>query len=505
MTTTPNINIPYVPENTLDPAAGLNLALNFIDALLQTAVISMDLTAPPMTNSDGDLYIVAGTGGVATGAWAGHELDLARYVDEGNFWQFFKAGVEVHYVINREDGNLYKFVEGSPTGNWTLAAGLSDAPNDGTRYVRLNGAWEALGGNLSVQDSDSPPNVVEDVEVLQVAGGVRLTELAPGVALLETASVFAEVVNEPGDAVLATGDGFGRYTRFTNASPKTYTFDAGTQTYVSGNEYYGRNVGSGALTIIAAGMTINAPPGGSLVVPVDAEFRVKIISPTEADLMIFGTGTAGETPPQVMSITSSTFGADTTDHQVDMPATVDNGDLLIVGFSNDGNATVTTPSGWTLLGSDTGQGTVRGSWYYRIADGTEGGTQVNFETSAAENAAAQVHRIRAGTFDPATPPEIQIQSSSVATTAQIVPLIEPSWGYANSLFIASTCADDDDEINGWPYPFLQTFTESAATTTSCSIYSAYIQLAIVGMGPLAWSTTAAEDYVSAHIAVRPSV
>src|SRR5690606_8981326 len=157
MTTTPNINIPYVPENTLDPAAGLNLALNFIDALLQTAVISIDRTAPPTTNSDGDLYIVAGTGGVATGAWAGHELDLARYVGDGDFWQFFEAGVKVHYVINREDGNLYKFVEGSPTGNWTLAAGLSDAPNDGQRYVRRNAAWEALTGLLAVRDTDWPP------------------------------------------------------------------------------------------------------------------------------------------------------------------------------------------------------------------------------------------------------------------------------------------------------------------------------------------------------------
>lgn len=138
--TTPNKHIPYVPEGTLDPAAGTNDALNFIDALLQTAVISMDLTAPPGSPANGDLYIVAGAGGTATGAWATHELDLARYVTEGAYWQFFEAGTEVSYVLNRDDGQIYKHVDGSPDG-WVLAAGLSDAPSDGFSYVRKDGAW----------------------------------------------------------------------------------------------------------------------------------------------------------------------------------------------------------------------------------------------------------------------------------------------------------------------------------------------------------------------------
>jgi hypothetical protein len=101
---TPNTGIPYVPENTQDPAAGLNLALNVIDALLQTAVINMSLTAPPGSPSDGDLYIVASG---ATGAWAGQDNNLARYVAEGDFWQFYEAGTNVHVVLNLDDGGLY--------------------------------------------------------------------------------------------------------------------------------------------------------------------------------------------------------------------------------------------------------------------------------------------------------------------------------------------------------------------------------------------------------------
>jgi hypothetical protein len=135
---TPNTGIPYVPENTTDPAVGLNLALNVIDALLQTAVLDMDRTEPPESPSDGDLHIVAAG---ATGAWEDQDDNLARYVAQGDFWQFYAAGTRVKLVLNFADGGLYKYV-----GAWVLAAGLSDAPSDGSTYGRKDGAWAVTGG-----------------------------------------------------------------------------------------------------------------------------------------------------------------------------------------------------------------------------------------------------------------------------------------------------------------------------------------------------------------------
>lgn len=147
--TTPNRHIPYVPQGTLDPAAGLNTALNFIDALLQTAVISMTDTTPPVSPSDGDLYIV---GAGATGAWADQDNNLARYVEEGNSWQFFEAGTEVFLVFNRADGALYRYDSG-----WGLAAfapyvpvqDVSDevttaTPTNYNRYMRMSHASAVL-------------------------------------------------------------------------------------------------------------------------------------------------------------------------------------------------------------------------------------------------------------------------------------------------------------------------------------------------------------------------
>lgn len=104
MSNTPNNAIPYVPQNTLDPAAGLNLALAVVDALLNTKVISMAVTAPPGSPADGDMYIVPAG---ATGAWAGHTNALAQYVADGAFWQFYPAGTQAVFVINKADNNVH--------------------------------------------------------------------------------------------------------------------------------------------------------------------------------------------------------------------------------------------------------------------------------------------------------------------------------------------------------------------------------------------------------------
>ena len=97
MTTTIN-SIPLVPENTTDPAAGLNLALNHIDALLQPVIIAIQ-AAPPVSPADGDRYVV----GVGTGDWAGQDNKMAVYRLTGDYWDFYEA----RFVINLADSLVY--------------------------------------------------------------------------------------------------------------------------------------------------------------------------------------------------------------------------------------------------------------------------------------------------------------------------------------------------------------------------------------------------------------
>lgn len=242
MSDTPNAGIPYVPQGTLDPAAGLNLALNVIDALIQCAVIEVGRNTPPVSPVDGDMYIV----GAGSGAWSGQDDNLARYVAEGTFWQFFTAGIQVNLIVSQEDGGIYAYNATSASSGWVLAGGLPDAPSNGTSYVRKDGAWVAESASTQV---------------------------------------FAPVVTDSTTSRTATAAQAGDYTRFTNASAKTYEFDD-SESYVVGDEYHGRNVGAADLTLVEGGsMTINAPFGGSLVVPQGGTFTVKIVASDEADLM----------------------------------------------------------------------------------------------------------------------------------------------------------------------------------------------------------------------------
>lgn len=103
-----NNSIPFVPENTIDPAAGLNESINAIDALLQVRVLSVGSNTPPGSPADGDRYVV---GTAPTGAWAGQANKLARWLD--STWTFFDAAM----VVNLADDKLYIRVT---AGTWLV-------------------------------------------------------------------------------------------------------------------------------------------------------------------------------------------------------------------------------------------------------------------------------------------------------------------------------------------------------------------------------------------------
>lgn len=93
-----NSGIPYVPENTIDPAAGLNQALSVIDALLQVRVISVGSNTPPASPVEGSRYVV---GTAPSGAWATQANKLAAFYNGG--WQFYSAAL----VVNLADNKLW--------------------------------------------------------------------------------------------------------------------------------------------------------------------------------------------------------------------------------------------------------------------------------------------------------------------------------------------------------------------------------------------------------------
>lgn len=127
MTNTINNGIPFVPENTIDPAAGLNESLLTVDALLQLAVVSVGGNTPPGSPANGARYIV---GTAPTGAWSGRANQVAQRLDGA--WRFYAA----RYALNLADGLMYvrqgatwSVAAAAPLAAYTLATLPSAAAN----------------------------------------------------------------------------------------------------------------------------------------------------------------------------------------------------------------------------------------------------------------------------------------------------------------------------------------------------------------------------------------
>lgn len=196
MLDSPNVKIPYVPEGTLDPAAGLNLAINVIDALLQPRVIDMSQTAPPATGVDGDMYIVASP---ATGAWAGKEDWLARYVYPGEFWQFYEPGVQVSMIVNDDDGVFYVYDPLSSPPGWTQVQG--GGGGGGGAAIVINVVSYGASGDGSTDDTSAVQDAIDAAEALVAsAEGQPVTVYFPaGQYLVDPLYVGSSNVTLAGD------------------------------------------------------------------------------------------------------------------------------------------------------------------------------------------------------------------------------------------------------------------------------------------------------------------
>src|SRR6185503_1787074 len=191
-------------------------------------------------------------------------------------------------------------------------------------------------------------------------------------------------------------------------------------------------------------------------------------------------GTAGWLlHPRILSQSSQAFDSDTTSHAVTMPGTVHLGDLLILVFANDGSATVTTPGGWTALSSDANGSAARLSVYAKIADGTEGGTTVDFITSATEQASAIVIRIQGGSFYPSIA-TLGVVVGTAATGTSVSP-DPPSrtfpWEAMNSLVLAIYGADDQAQATAFPASYQDGITKQGANAAgaSCGVANRVLQ------------------------------
>jgi hypothetical protein len=136
VTTGPNLGLKF----GYDPGAAgwgvdsYNPALALLDAVVQLAVLSAALTAPPGTPAEGDRYIVAAG---ATGAWAGRDNQVAVY--RAGAWAFYLPAV----------GWLARVLSPAGLVSWTGAAWVSAAPVDAAALAAAQAAETTANNALA--------------------------------------------------------------------------------------------------------------------------------------------------------------------------------------------------------------------------------------------------------------------------------------------------------------------------------------------------------------------
>ena len=224
---------------------------------------------------------------------------------------------------------------------------------------------------------------------------------------------------------------------------------------------------------------------------------------------MYNLGGACESFPTVSSITTQAFGTDATTHNVTMPTTVNAGDLLLVLFTNDGSATVTTPAGWTAVTNGTQVETtnVRGSIYAKSAAGTEGGTNVDFVTSAVEQAASQVYLVPSGKWSGTLATGVEAANAAGSSTAAPnPPSLDPTnWATENTLWISYVAGSSYASTTTYPTNHTNGTHNVAGTGgTGATVSSSRRENSAASEDPAAYAMPSTSSGVPFTIAIRPA-
>lgn len=218
MADTPNLVLPYIQASQAQKHVTHNEAIRLLDGMVQLAVLSRVLTAPPGSPVDGDRYIVASG---ATGAWASWDLNVAFWID----------GAWVRLI---------------PRVGW-IAYSVADAAH----YAWNGSAWVAFGGGGGSTFTDAAFTLTDDADATKIAK-FQLSGITTG-----TTRTFSLPDTTSTLAVLAATQTFTGTTTFSG----TFTVSAATGTLVSSTGTATANVGSGATTN-GTTKTVNLGTGG---------------------------------------------------------------------------------------------------------------------------------------------------------------------------------------------------------------------------------------------------
>lgn len=213
--------------------------------------------------------------------------------------------------------------------------------------------------------------------------------------------------------------------------------------------------------------------------------------------------------PVVHETLTQGFSGATAAHEVSMPAVTVSGNLILVLFVSR-RGTITTPAGWPApiaYAAPGGAGSINFGLYGLEADGTEGGTTVDFVTSTADRAAAVVHQIYG--WDGTIADDIDVSSShfSGGSDSPDPSSVTAGWGGSedNLFLVAIGAADDDVTLSALPtnYGNLQEVVSGGGTNAGASAHTCRRELAADTDNPGTATLSASQQEVAFTIVIRP--
>lgn len=202
--------------------------------------------------------------------------------------------------------------------------------------------------------------------------------------------------------------------------------------------------------------------------------------------------------PTLLDITPTATIPTSTSHNINMPATVATGDLLIAIVAATTASTVSVSAGgWTAI-YNTMVSPVSTAILYKVADGTEGGTVVNFTTPSAVPMCGSVFRIAAASYSGS--PEATRTTGGSSSTPDSPNLI-PSWGALNTKWIAGFAMQTLRTVTGYPYSTDQTVSTGPAAP---GLASCTTEVNAASLNPAAFSLSGTTAWESFTIAIRPA-
>jgi hypothetical protein len=144
--------------------------------------------------------------------------------------------------------------------------------------------------------------------------------------------------------------------------------------------------------------------------------------------------------PSVAATNGGTTSPSTYNHTVNLPSGIASGNLLIALFGTTSAATPTFPAGWSQLFFTSNTF----SAWYKIANGTEGAS-ITVTTSSSVQSAHITYRITGYSGTP------EVGTSATGSSANPdPPNLSPSWGAANTLWIACEGITGPYTVSSYP-------------------------------------------------------